>query len=196
MRYSASYLLFIILVGVTVPATSYALSCLDPASSMVNYVTNTDYTIITAKAGEATGYVRNKATDKQPFKNDDGYTGQYISVSKSHKGVMDSQAFVYFQKNGTWGYMCTNHPPAAGVESIYVLTKGNSPFNLTRVVQVYAIDSQYAANLLAALEVDTATGEVSVRTSDSWKEGLAANLREMLFLIRLKLNEWRFWKTQ
>jgi hypothetical protein len=195
MKYSAYLLLSIILVGISAPATSFALSCLDPASSIDYHATDADYTVVTAKAGEATEYVQNKATGEQPFMNDSGYTGQYITVSESHRGGMDSQAFVYFQKNETWGYMCTNQPPAAGVESIYVLTKDNSPFGLTRVVQVYSLDSEYATDLLAALELDGATGEVFARTAASWQSGLAGNLREMVFFIRLKLNEWRLWKA-
>jgi hypothetical protein len=195
MKYSAYLLLFSIIGGISAPATSYALSCMDPASSIENHATNAQYTIVTATAGEVTEYVQNKATDEQPFMNDGGYTGQYISVSESHKGGMDSQAYVYFQKNMSWGYMCTNQPPKAGVASIYVLAKDNSPFGLTRVVQVYSLDSLYANDLLAALELDGATGEVFERTAASWQAGLAATLREMVFFIRLKLNEWRMWKA-
>jgi hypothetical protein len=196
MKYVSFLAAPLLLAVCIIPSTAAALSCLDPASSIEYHATDPDYTIVTAKAGEVIEYVQTKAASDQSFMQDSGYTGQYINVKESHRGGMDSQAFVYFRKDATWGYMCTSNPPAVGEESIYVLSKEHGTFGLTHVVQVYALDSVHATDLLAALETEGAKGQVYTKDAATWQQDLAEDLREMVFFIRLKLNEWRFWMAR
>lgn len=190
------------LISVAAPQSATALSCLDAASSVELFANNADYIVVTATAGETTEH------DQTIDENDEdslfgqmnvqanGYTGQYIAVSESHQNGMDSQAKVYYQKDSTWGYLCTSNPPAAGTDNVYVLARDNAPFGLTTVVQVYAADTEFATQLLAELEANEATGEVYERTANSWRESLYNDLKQMAFYIKLKLSEWQFWANQ
>lgn len=185
-------------IGVTSPHLTYALSCLDPASSIEYYIEDEQITIATAVAGETMEHITQPAsTDGDPNRAyDAGYVGQRISVLEAHKGYIESEKWVYYNVNPTWGYMCTNQPPEAGVTSVYVLNNSVGAFDLPGVVQVYAVDSQYAESLLAAIKAGDITGSMRETSAESWTQDLAQTLREMVTILRIRLAEWRFWVAQ
>lgn len=193
MKQFATFFIFILLLT-SVPNSTQALSCLDPASMLENYVSDPNYTIFTATPSDTVEHVQERAAEEYMF--DSGYTGQLLTVSAVHKGTMDSQGWVYYRKDSTWGYLCTNEPPAAGTESLYILSNDNGMFDLPQVVNVYPINSDLANNLLTALAESGAEGYRNDVTEQNLRERIASALREMVFVAKIKLAEWRFWGNQ
>ena len=188
-------------MGFLMPSTSQALSCLDPASMLQYYTTEDDYIIFTATAGEVKEYVK-EAADKTGLdpnmQFDSGYTGQYVEVTEAHKGYPEKLQWVYFEKNSTWGYMCSSGPAEVGQETLYIVSQNHGLFELPRVVNTYPADSALAADIIAALEAAETDNEpmVSEVTTEDWKNRLRTDIVEMIFIVRIKLSEWRWWNTQ
>lgn len=177
---------------VVTPHGASALSCLDPAGMIEYYVSDPDYVVFTATAGEQVEYVKEKATEE--FLQDSGYTGQYIEVDTVYKGYPENKQWVYWQKDATWGYLCAGAPPEEGAEALYIISQPHGVFDLPQVVNVYAVDSTFATDIIAALsQEDTETVEVG---PEEWQNRLRTDLKEMIFLIRVKLAEFRWWLGQ
>jgi hypothetical protein len=198
MKQTTGILLLVFLVGLLPTNSVSALSCLDPASSIEYYVSEEQNTIFTAVAGNTVEHITQKAsTDGDPNRQyNAGYVGQYVSVTDVHKGNVESEKWIYYSVNPTWGYMCTNQPPEVGTTNVYVVRNDNGNFDLPSVVQVFAVDSEYAKILLAALEESETAGNLQEKSAENLKEDLGGVLREMLTILRIKLAEWRFWTAQ
>ncbi len=196
MKQISLFLLLLVLVSIALPQSAAALSCLDPASSIEYYISEEQNTIFTATAGDTVEHITQKAsTDGDPnMQYNAGYVGQFVTVSEVYKGSSEAQKWVYYNVNGTWGYMCTNQPPAVGATALYVVNNGTGTFDLPTVVQVFEVDSEYAKQLLAGLT--DSEGYLQETTADNWKEDLGQTLREMVTILRIKLAEWRFWGSQ
>lgn len=183
-------LLFAFVIGLA-PVPAQALSCLDPRGMIENFATEPTYTIFTANPGKTVEHT--KETASEPFMQDSGYTGQYVEVSEVHKGMMDSKAWVYFQKDSTWGYLCTNQPPKTGEVSVYIINNDNSATSLPQVVNVFSLNDEIAMELLEKLANDNEEGYLNEQTPQTIKQRVADSLRELIFIARIKLAEWRFW---
>ena len=176
-----------------IPNASQALSCIDPASSLEQYLSS-DSVIFTATAGEVTEFISKSADESHSRMYDSGYTGQVVEVREVHKGNVNSSQWVYFLKDENWGYLCTNQPPEAGTENVYIVSSANANFDLPTVVQVFAVDSEYAEDLLA--NIKPGQGYLNKQTAATWREQLGRNLRQMVFILRIKLHEWRYWASE
>ena len=198
MKLTSLFLLLAVCVSVVVPQSASALSCLDPASSIEYYISEEQNTIFTAVAGETVEHITQKASaEGDPNRQyNAGYVGQYVSVSDVHKGTIQSEKWVYFSVDGTWGYMCTSQPPSVGTTNLYVVRSDNGNFDLPTVVQVFVVDSDYAKLLLAELEQAEMAGFLQEKTAENWKQELGRTLREMVTILRIRLAEWRFWVGQ
>ena len=104
---------------------------------------------------------------------------------------------MYFSRNGTWNYLCVGEPPAIDSDNVYVLHKDEGLFSFTKVVAVYAADSDMAKKLVAALEEsdsdDLEAPMVYEASASYWLEELKNELVEMAFITKVKLAEWKFW---
>jgi hypothetical protein len=180
------------------PSSSYALSCIDPDGMIEHIVSTPDYVVVTATPTENKEHIKEKAIKDDPNKSyDSGYTGQLLDISKAHMGTTPDSQWVYFRRDGTWNYLCAGAPAKVGTENIYVLSVPGNAFDLTTVVAVYPTDSEVAKDLLKEIAdakeiVEPAVYEVS---ASDWMTRLHDELKDMAFLIKVKLAEWNFWKT-
>ena len=112
-------------------------------------------------------------------------------------GTSPDSQWVYFHRDGTWNYLCAGEPAKIGTENIYVLSVPSNVFELTTVAAVYPVDSDMAKDLIKEIAdtkelVEPQVYEVS---KADWATRLHDELKDMGFLIKLKLSEWNFWKT-
>lgn len=189
----------LVLFGVVAaPAQTEALSCVDPASMMENYVDSSDYVIFTGVAGETIEHVKQAAsTDGDPNRQfNEGYVGQHVTVTTAYKGQISGDLWVYHQQNSTWGYMCANGPADAGTETVYIIIPAQGAFGLVEVMNSYPADSDWGKDLIAALEAadDNGPAYINFTTGENWRQDLTNQIREMIYLIRIKLTEWRWWR--
>ena len=198
MKHASVFLLTVAVCSIAVPLPASALSCLDPDSSIEYYLSEENNAIFTAVAGEMVEHVTQEASsDGDPNRQyNEGYVGQLVSVSEVHKGSVESEKWVYYTTNSTWGYMCTNQPPEVGTTNVYIVNNGNGSFDLPSVVQVFAVDSDYAATLFAELSESDEEGYMYESTASNWLQDLEQTLREMATIVRIKLAEWQFWSKQ
>jgi hypothetical protein len=182
------------------PTSSYALSCMDPEGMIKNYVEDSSYVIVTAKPTQNKEHVKEAAKKDDPnMSYDSGYTAQLLEISKAHKGSSPDTQWVYFERNGTWNYLCAGEPAKIGTENIYIIQQKSTMFDVSGVAGVYPVDSDIAKKLLKELaSVDDENMEVpSVYETDKtyWLTQLHDELKDMAFLIKVKLAEWNFWKS-
>lgn len=180
------------------PSQSYALSCIDPDGMVKHIVDNPDYVVVSATPTENKEHVKVKATKDDPNQAyDSGYTGQFLDVETAYMGTSPDKQWVYFHRDGTWNYLCAGAPAKVGTENIYVLDVPSNVFDLTTVVAVYPVDSETAKNLLKAIDGEKELVEPQVYevSSKDWATRLHDELKDMAFLIKLKLSEWNFWKA-
>jgi hypothetical protein len=184
---------------VAFPQPSHALSCMDPEMMVKQYVENPEYIIVTASPIQNKEHVKQHANKMDPnAAYNEGYTAQLLEVETAHKGSLPDTLFAYFQRNGTWNYLCVGEPPKIGTDNLYVLQQSNDLFGITSVSAVYPADSKLAKEILTALEKsDEDFGEPSVYEVDKayWLEQISDQLGDMVFMIKVKLAEWNFWKT-
>lgn len=193
MKKNISFVALSLLV-LSIPSQSYALSCMDPEGMVENYVTDPSYTIVTATTRETKEYIKEAAIADDPnAQYNSGYTGQFIEVKEAHKGVSPDSQWVYFHRDGTWNYLCVAQPPKAGTESLYIITTGNGLFDVARVAGVYEADSQIAKDVLKALEGGEEEPSVYEVSDADWVQRLTDELKDMAFIVRVKLEEWKFW---
>jgi hypothetical protein len=180
----------------TVPTESFALSCIDPEGMIEHIVSEPDYVVVTATPTEQVERVKEKATQEGTY--DCGYTGQLLNVSEAHMGASPESLWVYFHRDFTWNYLCAGEPPKIGTEHVYVINVSTNIFDPSTVVMTYEADSQMAEDLLEAIEdadseVEPSTYDVSVA---DWTQRLKDELKEMAFLVELKLAELKYWLTK
>lgn len=165
-----------------------------------NYVEDSSYVIVTAKPTQNKEYVKEAAKKDDPnMSYDSGYTAQLLTISKAHKGSSPDTQWVYFLRDGTWNYLCAGEPAKIGTENIYIIQQKSGLFDVTGVAGVYPVDSDIAKKLLKELEaVDDENMEVpSVYEADKtyWLTQLHDELKDMAFMVKVKLAEWNFWKV-
>lgn len=183
------------------PTSSHALSCLDAEGSNKYFVEDANTVIVTAIPKENKEHVKEKATKDDPNQMyDSGYTAQFIEVSKAHKGNAPKSQWVYFQRDATWNYLCSGGPAPTGEAQVYVISKDDSLFGVAGVAAVYPADSNTAKDLIKAVEKANDAAEYpeipEVFEADKvyWLEQLRDELKDMAFLIKVKLAEWNFWQ--
>jgi hypothetical protein len=180
------------------PQQSYALSCIDPEGMIEYIVSNPDYLVVTATPVEQAERVKNKAVKDDPnMMYDSGYTGQLLDIQEAHMGMVPDMQWVYFMRDGTWNYLCAGAPPKEGTKNIYVINAPTSVFELQTVVAVYPEDSELADDLLAAIEEADMESEPSIYEvpKADWVTRLHDELKDMAFIIKVKLAEWTSWKS-
>lgn len=182
-----------------VPTQSFALSCLDPDGMIEYYVENADYQIVLATPTDQKEFIKKEADETDPNTiYPEGYTGQLLEVKKSYRGGAPDQQWVYFERNGTWNYLCVGEPAKVGTDQVYVLHKDSGLFALTTVAGVYEADSDIAKKLLAEIKAADSEfmeeAQVYETTKDYWIQQLHDELKEMAFFVKLKLAEWNFWR--
>jgi hypothetical protein len=181
------------------PQQSFALSCIDAEGMIEFYVENAEYQVVRATPTEQKEFVKIEADESDPnMMFPEGYTGQLLSVEESYRGAVPDKTWAYFERNGTWNYLCVGAPAEIGSEQIYVLHKDSGMFAVTTVAGVYEVDSEIAKKLSSELEAveDENMEESAVfeTTPAFWMEQLKGELIEMAFWVKLKLAEWNFWK--
>lgn len=188
-----------LLALIAAPTPSHALSCVDPEGMIEYVVDNPDSIVLTATVIETKEHIDKKAVKDDPnAAYDSGYTGQFLEIEAAHMGTVPDSQWVYFRRDGTWNYLCAGEPPKDGTENIYVLQMPQSSFELQTVSAVYEKDSEMGKKLLSAIEKknsDTEPMVYEVSKSD-WVTRLHDELKEMAFIIKIKLSEWNFWKVQ
>ena len=185
-----------LLTFISLPTQSQALSCIDPEGMIEYIVKDPNSIVVTAKATEIKEHVDKKAVAADPnMAYDTGYTGQMIDISKAYMGTVPDSQWVYFRRDGTWNYLCTGEPPKVGTENIYVLQMPQNSFELQTVTAVYPVDSKIAKDLLAAIEKADSEAEAMVYEvpKADWLTRLHDELKEMAFIIKIKLAEWNWW---
>jgi hypothetical protein len=189
---------FLLTVGVVMPAPAHALSCVDP-EGMIDYVVKDPNSIVvTATVKEQAERVDQKAKKDDPNgMYDSGYTGQFLNIEKAHMGTVPDRQWVYFRRDATWNYLCAGEPPKVGSKNIYVLQMPQNVFELETVTAVYPVDSDMGKKLMKATE--DADSEVEPMVYEvpkaDWLTRLHDELKDMAFIIKVKLAEWTYWKS-
>jgi len=181
------------------PAQSQALSCIDPMGMKDYIVAEPDYIVVTAVPTEQKEHVKDKAeVDDVNMMYDSGYTGQFIEVKESHKGGTPDSQWVYFQRDSTWNYLCAGAPPALNTENVYVINFSSNIFQPQTIVAVYPADSELAEDLIEAIgdAEEIVEPEVYEVPKTDWATRLKDELKEMAFVVKLKLSEWKFWSMK
>ncbi len=184
---------------VVFPTPSQALSCIDPEGMIKHIVDNPDYVVVTAVPTEQKEIIKEKADEKDPNKMyNEGYTGQFIEVKEAHKGGTPDSQWVYFTRNGTWNYLCAGEPPALKSENIYVLNVSTNAFEPQTIVATYGVDSELGKDLLEAISDAEEVVEPTVYEvpKSDWMTRLRDELKEMAFIVKIKLSEWTFWTAK
>jgi hypothetical protein len=183
---------------VAFPTSSYALSCIDPEGAVKYFSEQPDILVVTAVPQENKEHIKEKADKNDPnAAYDSGYTAQLLEVTEAHRGSVPDTLWAYFTRNGTWNYLCAGEPAKIGTENVYVLQQGDGMFEMTGVAAVYPADSELAKDLLKAVEdnnEDLGTPEVYKTDKAYWVTQLHDQLKEMAFIVKVKLAEWMFWK--
>jgi hypothetical protein len=181
------------------PTNSYALSCIDPEGAVKYFSEDADLLIVTAVPKENKEHVKVHANKMDPnAAYNEGYTAQYLEVKEAHRGSVPDKMWAYFTRNGTWNYLCVGEPAKIGSESVYVLDQADNEFGVTGVAAVYPADSDLAKELLKAVEdnnEDLGTPEVYKTDKMYWVTQLHDQLKDMAFMIKVKLSEWTFWNS-
>lgn len=179
------------------PQNAAALSCMDATGMIENYVSEESYVIFTATPTENKEHVKEKAINDDPnAQYDSGYTAQLLDISEAHKGSVPDTQWVYFERNGTWNYLCVGEPAPLQEEQLFIVRVANGLFELPIVAGVYESDSQIAKDIIEAFEESNQDfGEPTVYETNKnyWLEQLKDNLKEMAFLIEVRLKEWKHW---
>ena len=187
----------IVITGISIPSPAAALSCMDPAGMLDRYVEDGSFSIFTAIAGETKSFVQQPAaTNGDPNRQfDGGYVGQLVNVTETHKGWLADAFWVYHQQDPTWNYLCSSGPVEEGVEAVFIVSNPSGQFDLATVVNTYPADSELAKNLIAALD-DSGDQEQNLfeHSKESRLSDLYREIKEMIFLVRIKFAEWKFWK--
>ena len=180
------------------PTPSHALSCIDPEGMVKYIVSDPNSIVVTATPVTQAERVKEKADKNDPNgMYDSGYTGQFLEISEAHMGTVPDKQWVYFHRDATWNYLCAGEPPKVNTENLYVIQVPNSVFELQTVTAVYPVDSEIGKDLLeaiddATLEVEPAIYEVP---KSDWLTRLHDELKDMAFIIKVKLAEWNAWKV-
>ena len=183
---------------VAFPTDSYALSCIDPEGAVKYFSEQEDLLIVTATPKENKEHIKVHANKMDPnAAYNEGYTAQYLEITEAHRGSVPDKMWAYFTRNGTWNYLCVGEPAKLGTENVYVLDQADNGFDVTGVAAVYPVDSELAKDLLKAVEdnnEDLGTPEVYETDKLYWVTQLHDQLKEMAFMMKVKLSEWTFWK--
>ena len=180
------------------PSQSYALSCIDPEGMVKYIVSDPNSVVVTATPTEQAERVKEKAVkDDVNQMYDSGYTGQFLEISEAHMGMVPDRQWVYFHRDGTWNYLCAGEPPKLNTENIYVIQVPNSMFELQTVTAAYPVDSKIGKELLKAIDDANSDTEPMVYETDKtyWLTQLHDELKDMAFIIKIKLAEWQSWQT-
>lgn len=187
----------LLMIFLVAPHTSQALSCMDPEGMIGNYVSEPTYTIVTATPTLNKEHVKEKAVAGDPNgQYDSGYTAQLLTITKAHKGTAPDTQWVYFERNSTWNYLCVSGPAPLNKEQLYIIQQGSGLFDMPMVAGVYEADSKIAKDILKALaDSEEDWGEPSVYETNKayWLEQLKGQLKDMAFMIEVKLAEWKYW---
>lgn len=180
------------------PSPAAALSCMDPAMMSGMIAENGEYVVVTATPTALQEHIREATVANDPNRQyPEGYTAQLLSVATVHKGVAADTQWVYFSRNGTWNYLCAGTPPTLNKEYVYVLHESQDQFGFTTVVATHERDSESAKALLKSI-ADATTEDTPeptrVETNKAyWVDQLYTQLKEMAFIIEVKLREFRWW---
>lgn len=189
-------LAFVVLVAF--PSNSYALSCIDPEGAVEFFSKDPDLLIVTAIPKENKEHVKVHANKMDPNASfNEGYTAQFLEIKETHRGTVPDKMWAYFERNGTWNYLCAGEPAKIGSKNVYVLDQADNGFMVTGVAAVYPADSELALDLLEAVEdnnEDLGTFEIYKTDKTYWVTQLRDELKEMAFMMKVKLAEWTFWK--
>ncbi len=197
MKYTLFSAVFVIAAIIFIPTQTQALSCVDPASMLEYYQNEPQYTIFTAVAGETKEFDKPGSAEEFEFAvGASGYTGQYVEVSTVYKGSIQDSLWVYHQKDSTWGYLCASGPVTEGEATLFIVNEDTSTLGLTTVVNSYPIESDLAKDVIEAVDTGTDESISYTFTADNWKQELAREIKEAIFVIRIKFAEWRFWNAQ
>lgn len=192
MKYITTSLLVAVFGALLLPLQTFALSCMPADMMLENYVEDENFVIVKATALELVEHVSQPA--EEDYLHDEGFTGQRIAITESLKGYVEDDMWVYWRVDATWKYLCAGAPPAEGTENLYIIRNSNDSFGLTMVVDVYPADSELATQIKTALSEADVTGTVNETSSERWVEQLTYELKQMVFTLRIKLAEWRFWQ--
>ncbi len=199
MKYTTIVTLSALVVLIGIPtAPAAALSCIDPEGMIEYVVDNPDYLVVTATPTEQKEHVQEPADASDPNKAyPAGYSAQLLSVEAVHKGSSPDELWAYFERNGTWNYLCAGEPAPLTREHVYVLNQNYDLFGVTSVVAVYEADSDMAKKLLAEVTKATTeeTPEPTTYETDKayWMQNLYDQLKAMAFMVEVKMAEWKFW---
>lgn len=190
-------LVFIALVAF--PDSSFALSCIDPEGAIEYYAEQPDVLVVTAIPKENKEHIKVPASQTDPNAAfNTGYTAQLLEIKEAHRGSVPDKMWVYFQIDGTWNYLCAGAPAEIGSENIYVLQLGDGMFSVTGVAAVYPADSEIGKKLIKEIKANNenvGTPEVYQTDKTYWLTQLHDQLKDMAFIVRVKLSEWNFWLT-
>lgn len=185
-------ILLLAVLALFLPFSVSALSCMPENEMISRYATDDNIIVFIASPDVERDYVLSQSEfDPNGF---EGYTAQHLQISKSYKGNIPDDLWVYFSVDGTWGYLCVSNPPQIDNEALYVVSLGEGNFGLNTVMAVYDLESSVAQNLISAIDVSEEPDIYHYEPKDRLMF-LANDIKRMITIIKIKMDEWRYWKS-
>jgi hypothetical protein len=177
MKYILLLMPLLLLGAVMAPSPAAALSCVETGQYIDMSIGNEETYIVTAKVDDTI-----TATD---------HTAEVVTITDAHQGYVEGKAYLYHQKDETWGYLCNNGPVGNGKTAIYVMTRNDS--GQYWVSQTLAPDSDLAKDALKKIAEKKVEGEVVEFSAADRQNQIMTTIMDLLKQIGLLLTEHAYW---
>ncbi|MFN3692633.1 MAG: hypothetical protein ACK4SL_00865 [Candidatus Paceibacteria bacterium] len=171
--------LFVVLIG-ALPTPSHALSCVETGQYLDTTIGSDDLMIITAT-------VQKTITEKD-------YTAEVVTVTDALQGYVEKEAFLYHQKDETWGYLCNSGPVGNGKSAMYVVTRNN--VGQYWVSQTLDLKSDLAKDVVKKIADKKVEGEVVEFSATDRKNQIMTTIMDLFKQISVLLREHTYWTTK
>ena len=158
---------------------AHALSCL-PVDMYLKDVVGKEEVVI----------FKGKVKDQIETKN---YTAEVITVTEVTQGYVESEVFVYHEKNSDWGYMCNAGPAKEGDESVYITIRDVAQKYM--VTQRLALTDPLVKTLEADLEEKEVEGQISETTKTDRMNQLMTAISDLFAHIQILFKEYMYLKA-
>lgn len=168
--------LLVVFIG-ALPTPSHALSCVETGQYIDMVIGTDDALIITAT-------VKKTITEKD-------YTAEVVTVTDALQGYVEKEAFLYHQKDETWGYLCNNGPVGNGKSALYVVTRNEA--GQYWVSQTLDPKSDLAKDVVKKIAEKKVAGEVVDFSATDRQNQIMTTIMDLLKQIDILLKEHTYW---
>ncbi len=119
---------------------------------------------------------------------------QVVTVTKPLQGWIMNTVFVQHPWSNDWHYFCSNGPPTPGAQTIFLATLDE--YGSYSVTQTLPVDSEYAQDLIEALEDGGAKAGVTEETPEERAQSVRQSIIELIRVLITMLTELSYWESK